>query len=227
MKYKVHKLIEEKNSKRKAALENRIKNQLNIVDETNTDKAEYMCKKPFYKTYRFFAGVSSALAAICLAIVLPIALGKGEQAPSLFYCNADDCVEIQIEYSIKEYGQKNNKAYLYIDWYDIAEEVQTKLFVNAEKTDELIYVQELLVDGETGSIAVLYVTDLFTRVDILDELWIGCVAKIEINEISVYWGSNNIVSKAYFEYGNYRYFIELNYPLSDDYILKLIEEMLP
>lgn len=227
MKYKIHKLIESKNPKRKAVLDNRIKNELNITDDkTNTDKTETSFKKPFYKTYRFFAGISTAVVAACLAIVLPI-VGNNTQIPEERYCNASDCIEIPIEYSVKEYSEKNNLSYLYIDWYNIADEVQTKLFVNAEKPDDLIYAQEILVNGETGSFVVLSITDLYTKVDILEAFWNDCTVAVVIKGTNIYWNSFNFVNKAYFEYGNYRYFIELTYSLSDDYIFELIEGMLP
>ena len=228
MKYKVHKLIETKNPKRKAALDNRIKKELNISDdEDNSGKPEISFKKPFYKTYRFFAGISTALVAVCLAIVLPIVLNKEEEVPSIHYRNADECVEIRIDYSIKEYAERNNESYLYIDWYDLAEDMQTKLYVSEDNPDELIYIQEMIANEETGSVAVLYITDLYTRIDVLDSFWDDCTSKSEVSKIKVNWWSNDIISKGYFEYGNYRYFIELTYPLSGDYILELIEEMLP
>lgn len=228
MKYKVHKLIETKNPKRKAALDNRIKKELNISDDDdNSGTPETSFKKPFYKTYRFFAGISTALVIICLAIVLPIVLNKGEEVPSIHYRNADECVEILIGYSLKEYAESNNLPYLYIDWYDIADDVQTRLYVSEDNPDDLIYLQEILVNGETGSIAVLYITDLYTRVDILDAFWDDCDTQVTVNGRSVYWNIRNSSSIGYFEYGNYRYFIELTYPLSDDYILELIEGMIP
>lgn len=228
MKYKIHKLIESKNPKRKAVLDNRIKNELNITDDkTNTDKTETSFKKPFYKTYRFFAGISTAVVAACLAIVLPIVLNKGEEVPSVHYRNADDCLEIRIDYSLKEYGERNDVSYLYIDWYDLADDIQTKLYVSEDNPDDLIYLQEILVNGETGSVVVLYITDLYTRVDVLDSFWDDCTSQSEVGKIKVNWWSNDIMSKSYFEYGNYRYFIELTYSLSDDYIFELIEGMLP
>lgn len=228
MKYKVHKQIEAKNPKRKAALDERIKNELNLSDDDdNSGKTEISVKKPFYKTYRFFAGVSAALVVVCLAIVLPIALHQGEEVPSIHYRNADECVEMRIDYSIKEYGERNKVPYLYIDWYDLADDIQTKLYVSEDNPDDLIYLQEIIVNGETGSVVVLYITDLYTRVDILDIFWDDCDTKVAVNGVNVYWNTRISSSIGYFEYGNYRYFIELTYPLSDDYILELIEEMLP
>ena len=228
MKYKVHKTLEAKNPKRKAALDKRIKNELNIFnEEENSGKTEISVKKPFYKTYRFFASISAVLVAACFAIVLPIVLDKGEEVPSIHYRNAEDCLESQIEYSLKEYSERNNASYLYIDWYNIAEEIQTKLYFSMDNPDDLIYIQEMLVNGETGSIVFLSITDKYTRLDILEAFEDVCITENVVEGIIVKSGSFGKVDKAYFEYGNYRYFIELSYPLSDDYILKLIEGMIP
>ena len=227
MKYKVHKTLEAKNPKRKAALDNRIKKELNISDDSSSEKTEIPFKKPFYKTYRFFAGISTALVAVCLAIVLPMTLNKGEDGPTIHYRNAEDCLESQIEYSLKEYSERNNVSYLYIDWYNIAEEIQTKLYFSMDNPDDLIYIQEMLVNGETGSIVFLSITDKYTRLDILEAFEDVCITENVVEGIIVKSGSFGKVDKAYFEYGNYRYFIELSYPLSDDYILEVIEGMIP
>lgn len=227
MKYKAHQLIEAKNPERKAALDNRIKNQLNITDETDNGKTEIPLRKPFYKTYRFFAGISAALAAACLAIILPVILNNGTQTPVERYCYANECFEIKIDYSLKQYGERNNANYLYIDWYDLTDDLQTKLYVSRDNPDDLIYIKEVLVNGETGSIVALYITDLYTMVDVLDAFWDDCDTKIIISGTSVYWNTLNSSSRGYFEYGNYRYFIELTYPLKEDSILEIIESMLP
>lgn len=227
MKYKAHKLIEAKNPERKAALDNRIKNQLNITDETDNGKTEIPLRKPFYKTYRFFAGISAALAAVCLAIILPVILNKGSQIPAERYCYANDCFEIKIDYTLKEYAQRNNVPYLYLDWYDIADELQTMLYVSADDHNDLIYVKETLVNGDTGCTVILSITDLYTNVDILDYFRDEWDNTNKINGINIYWNYQNIASKGYFEYGNYRYFIELTYPLKEDSILEIIESMLP
>ncbi|MCH5148782.1 MAG: hypothetical protein J1G05_05415 [Clostridiales bacterium] len=227
MKYKAHKLIEAKNPERKTALDNRIKNQLNISDETNNGKTAVSFRKPFYKTYRFFAGISTALAAVCLAIILPVILNNGTQTPVERYCYANDCLEIRIDYTLKEYAERNNVSYLYIDWYDIADELQTILYVSADDHNDLIYMREALVNGDTGCNVILSITDLYTNVDILNSIRAECNNINNINGISIHWNYQNIVSKGYFVYGNYRYYIELVYPLTDDSILEIIESMLP
>lgn len=229
MKYnKFHKLIEENNSEQKQAAYEGLKAELNISDapapaEKPASKWRNFIKKP----YRLIACLSAALAAVCLAIVLPITLNNTVQPPAVRYRSSEDCLEILIDYSLKEYGEINGIPYLYIDWYDFADEVQTKLYVSEDDSNDLIYAREMLVNGETGSIVILYTTDLYTRVDILDDYLDICTIESIVREVKVFWYYNNRKNSAYFEYGDYRYFIELNYPLTENSILEIIDSMLP
>lgn len=224
MKRNIHKIIEEKNPEGKAALRQKVMERLNLPTE-----AEQIQKKPTFsykRFYRIFAGVSAAVAVVCLAIVLPIVLNRDTSVPTERYCHAADCVETPVDFSIKEYSEQNNLALLYLDWYDIADELETLLFVNNNDDNDVIYLKETIVNGEIGSIAILYITDLYTQVDIFEDMEKTCENVEYISSVKVSWSYRNFKGTAYFEYSNRRYSIELRYPMAEDSVLDLVESML-
>lgn len=220
----IHKLIEEKNPEGKAALRKKVMERVNLPE-----KSEQIQKKPTFsykRFYRIFAGVSAAVAAVCLAIVLPIVLNRGTAVPTERYCHAADCIETPIDYSIKEYSERNNLSLLYVDWYDIADEIQTSLFVNANNANDVVYLQERIFNGETGSVVILYVTDLYTKVDVFEDIGSIYDSTETIDTIQVHWVYQMNKGMAFFEYSNRRYYIELRYPMAEDSVLDLVESML-
>ena len=230
MKYKeFHKLIEEQNPEQKQLLHKKLKQDLNITDASMPTEAEQIHKKPTFsykRFYRIFAGVSAAVAAVCLAIVLPIVLNRGTTVPAERYCHAADCVETVADYTVKDYSVQKNLSLLYLDWYDIADEVQTKVFVNTNDSSDIVYFEETLVNGVTGDIAILYITELHTKVDIFEDVQSSCENFEYISSVKVSWGYEDIKGTAYFEYSDRSYVIELLNPLSEDAVLDLVESML-
>lgn len=224
---KFHQLIEDRNSEEKEALRRRVRERLNIPDETEEIHKKVSAKRSFFKKpYRLVTSLSSAFA-ICLAIAIPIVLNNGTSAPAERYCYAADCVKTEIDYSLKEYSERNGLSFLYIDWYDIADEIQTKLYVNVNDDSDIMYFQETIVNGETGSLVVLSITDLHTKVDVFEVFDNICENIEDIASIQVNWSFQNFEGKAYFEYSGYRYFIELSYTFEENSILELVESMLP
>ena len=226
---KFHKMIEADNPERKEALYQRLNESLNIPGETvePTGKSVSVGRKPFKISYRLIASLSAALVVVCLAIIIPIALNNRVSPPSERYCYSADCQKIESDYSIKEYAERNNLPYLYINWYEIAENVQTSLFVNATDPNDVVYMHEKLLNGETGSIVSLSISDLYTKVDIFDDYWVLCANETSFKGVNMHWHQHYQISRAYFEYSGYRYFVELTYPMTEDSIIEIVESMLP
>lgn len=221
----IHQIIEKNNLEGKEAMRKKVKERLNLPADTEQEHSK-PARSLFKKRYRIFASVSAALAVVCIAIVLPIVLNR-DTGPIERYCHAADCVETVADYTVKDYSERNNLSLLYIDWYDIADEIQTKFFVNANNSSDIIYFQEMLVHGETGSIVTLYITDLYTQVDILEDKENACENVEYISSIKVCWEYRNVKCSAYFEYLGRRYVIELRYPMAEDSVLELVESMIP
>lgn len=220
----IHQLIEKKNPQGKETLRKKVKERLNLPDETEQAQGKSVLSF-FKKRYRIVASVSAALLVACLAIVIPVVLNR-DTGPTERYCYAADCAENQIDNTIKEYSEQNNLSLLYIDWYDIADEIDTLLYVNINDTTDVVYMQEKLVNGEIGSIVTLYITDLHTKVDVFEDIGSTCDNTDVINSITVHWFFQNDEGVARFEYLGYKYLIDLRFPVAEDSILDLVESMI-
>lgn len=237
MKYKkFHKLIEESNAEQKQATYQSLQEELNLPEVTApAQKTAGKLRNFFKKPARLVACLSAAVVAVCLAIVLPVTLNNSggtptppaPPTPSDRYTSGRDCRMIELDCTLKEYAMQNGLTMLYVDWYDIADNVNTAMYVNPDDHDDVYYLSEHITDGETGVVVMLYITDLFTRIDSFDRfLQLGNQVTIT-NGVSIHWYWNDNHSGAYFEYGDYRYFVELMYPFAEDSILEIVQSMLP
>ena len=114
-----------------------------------------------------------------------------------------------------------------MDWYDVAEEVITTLYVNKADNQDIVYIEEVIINGDTGDIIKVSVCDVSTKVDILEAYANICVVEAMIKGNKVLWRYNMMLSKAFFEYNGYKYYLELSYPMTENAILEIVEAMLP
>ena len=264
MKYtKYDKLIDESYPEKRQAVYERLKKELNLPDApvapAQSRRAANAAKKPaekksaskwrtFFKhPARLAACLSAAMAVFCLAIILPFTLnGSGSPATTPTpptaptpptndrFCKVESCNEINLCYSLKEYSARNKLSLLYIDWYDIAD-IQTSLHVDKRDQTDIVFLEEVLMHKGTGSIAELYITDLHTQVDKVEDYRKECnhVYIARYSYAVVFWGSDTAENgepytyTAYFTFGKYRYTVVLRYPMNENSIFELIDSMLP
>lgn len=168
------------------------------------------------------------LCAVCLAIVLPISLRKdAPTAPSQNSFNyvAADFAKDNLGLTIKEYAEQTGKNILYLDWYDIADEcVTTKYFLPTDK-DNIIYIAEEILNGETGDHIFIDVAAENNSIDELDAVAETCIRDYEYKNTNIKWSYTLSTSRAYFEYKGYKYYLQLSEPMSEQAILDIIKEM--
>lgn len=231
MKYKkFHKLIEENTAEQKQAVYQKLQQDLALPEDASPDqKRNTVWQNLFKKPAHLVACLSTAVAVVCLAIILPIALndGGGTPTPPNRYTSGHDSDRLDMDCTLKEYAQQNGLSMLYVDWYDIADNVNTALYVNPSDHDDVYYYEEFITHAETGYTVYLDVTDLFTRVDILERFEFNCDNEEIIKGVSVHWYGDNVTSRACFEYGDYRYFVELLFHPAKDIVLEIVQSMLP
>ena len=206
-------------------------------------------KNFFKQPARLAACISAAVAVACLAIMLPFTLNNrsGPQTattnpsttPEDRYCAAATCKQIELKYSLKEYSQLNKLSLLYVDWYDVAD-IKTSMHVNDEDSTDIVYYEEALKHKYTGSIVELYITNLRTHVDKLEDYKKSCkkvynaytAYTAKHSKVDVFWGFDRLaygkpyLYKAWFKYGNYIYVLVLRYPVNENSIFELIDSML-
>jgi len=215
-------MIESQNSEYKKAVHEKLQRRLNLSTEQTQHKVGFT---------RFFTLRRTVLAAmavviLCLAVVIPFTL-KDKDKSKIRYCYSADCEKVDVSYTIKDYGLQNNAPVLFVDWYDVAEEVVTSLYLDKDNNENVVYFEELIINGETGNVIKLSFCDLSTKVDVLEGYENSCDSETMIKKKKILWKHTQKLSKAYFEHKGYKYYLELAYPTSENAILEIIETMLP
>ena len=209
-----HKLIEQSDAEQKKALRKKI-----VVPQ---------CAEPSHKRKTRWAIVFAPICAclVCLAIILPFALKPEPSAPEIRYCYSDDYFLSPAETTVKEYSESSGKNLLYIDWYDIAEEVQTMWHVHKNNPDDRICLEETLANGETGEIVVLQIVETNVEIDYLVSLQSSLKDTYEYNGVTIKYHTDVDGGTASFVYGNYKYFIETDNVSEERSVLDIAENML-
>lgn len=217
-----HNFIESDNPEYKKAVYQKIESKLNLSAKKVEKKASIWHKFTLKRTV--FAAM--AMLIVCLAIIIPLSLRDNDK-DNTRYCYTADCEKIDIDCNVKEYASQNNLSILFVDLYDVAEEVITSTYVNKEDNTDIVYFEEIIVNGETGDVIKFSFCDTHTNVDILEEYKNNCDAQTVIKDRKILWKYANMVSNAYFEYNGYKYYLEIKYPSSENAILEIVEAMLP
>ena len=84
-----------------------------------------------------------------------------------------------------------------------------------------------IINGETGDIIKLFITDNYTDIDILQNFKEISVKQIKIKNIQINYGNSFTNAYAYFEFNKNRYYIDLFEPMTETAILDIVEELLP
>ena len=215
----VHKLIERQDEDGKKALYSRICDGLGL--ETKVKPA------PRSKRALLWRVLVPALSfcIICIAIILPIAL-KNRVEPNLDrYCNSADCVEVELDVNVKEYSSRNVKSMLYIDWYDIAEEVTTTSYVNKNDRNDIIYIEEIIVNGDTGDTVQLSIFDKHTYLDSFNYLSDINYEETLYKSVVIKWFSEFQRSIGIIAHSDYRYYVQISQPSEAVDIVEILKGM--
>lgn len=218
MKKNIDSIIENQNAEQKQALFERLKPTLDISDLKPT-VASSAKKKSLIASL-----VVACVLIVCLTITLPIVLkddGSGDR-----YCQSSDYTEKQLDCTLKDYSTQNSLPLLNIDWYAVAEDVETYKYVNVNDFNDVIYLSEGILNGETGEMVNLSIVNINTHVKDFEFFHNYCTNEYTVKDVKIYWRVGNQFSLAMFEYQGYRYYIEIDEPNREDLIKKIVAEML-
>lgn len=230
-KHSIHDILEEQESNSKNNMWNNVENRL---EEETLDNRYVPHKRFSWKKFCSIAASFVVVLGITLFSVfhfLPQGQGTGgtpsiSEEPKGRYCTQADYTEQKIEQSIKEYAVKSNKNLLYLDWYENAASLVDYRYT-LNDTGEVICYSEYITNGDTGDAIKIYITDMYTEIDILENISISCNREVDFEEISIKCGYSYSFAYSIFDYDNYRYYLELEQPLSETAILDFVAEMIP
>ncbi|MCH5158944.1 MAG: hypothetical protein J1F33_07100 [Clostridiales bacterium] len=217
--------IENVNSEKKEAMRAQLYARVGIEDR----REQQTKSSPRFLNIKTLVFGLTGILAVCLAIVLPIALlDKTTPPPQEGFTYTDAVIsKDDLGLTIKEYAEQNEADILYIDWYDIAETCVTTKHFLPDDEDKIIYISEELYNGETGENVWLAVTDKNINVDILDHIEQMKGSYYEYNNIKIKWSYEFMsIARAYFEFKDYKYYVQLFYPLAEQDILDIVIGML-
>ena len=212
----VHNLIEQQESEAKQRIYDSIKER--------ADFSPSVKKQPRRIKLAVLATVMTCL--VVLAVVLPITLRSNKNDGTRF-CDASQYQLEQVTQTLKEYSQQNNSGMLYVDWYDVAEDVQTQIAYNVDDHEDIIFFYEETTNGETGEKVMLYITDNKTSVDILEN-YQNCNEEFSVADSVVNWTVNIVSSVTYikFTHTDYIYYVHINNAYGEQQISQLVADML-
>lgn len=217
---KIDNAIESVNGERKEEMRTRLHRDLDL-----SQAEEPQAKRKRFLNVKTFALGFLGICAVCLAIVLPISLRSAPQEqPEDRYRSSAELTSSVLGCTIKEYGEQTGKSILYVDWYDVSDCVSKKYYL-PEDEDDIVYLYENYFNDETGDVVKLSVVDLHTHVDTIEASVLYLDQQYEYNNVNIKWSGTSACSRAFFQYGEYRYYVELEYPTSEDAVLDIVKNM--
>ena len=220
---KFHKMIEKQNAEEKEAVRQRLQTELELCKTTER-------KSFFVRNKRWLFALAACF--VCIAIVVPIslkyvALNKniegGEDQPR--YCTSGDYEIAPFDKTLKKYSQSLEQPFLYLDWYDFGETSKRNSYIDKENK-EILCVCEKIFNLNTGDDVQIYVIKKDIIMDFVDNN-VKMMSNIQnIQGISVFWRTAGFEAYAYFEYENYNYYLNLFYPMSEQTIFDVVQQML-
>lgn len=212
----IHNLIEQQDLEEKQRIWEKIQSQLDVKPAPQPTVAT---AKP--KTWKW-AVAFAVLIVVTLSVVLPLTLtGDGVR-----YCDMTQYTTESLGQTLRDYSASHNKELLFVDWYDIADEIITDYaHMNGDKSD-IVFIQESIINMNTGERIILSVTDNKTRVDKFERYYEDC-QELSINNVVVKWRTYlSASSLATFEYKNKFYYLQLEIEGGQDQMIEIIENML-
>ena len=213
----IHNLIEQQETEKKQRIWEKVCAQ---VDMTPTQPIKTAPRKRTVK----WALIAMAIVCVAtLSIVLPLTLRDNE--PSVRFCDVTQYTVEELSKPLKEYIAENNYKFLYVDWYENADEVITKCGYNKSDRNDIFFFTENIINSDTGENLLFSVTDNKTRVDVFenyyDDYQLISVQGIEVNYIG-----ERLRSRATFEYNNYNYYLEIDVGEAQERLTEIIQDML-
>ena len=219
---KFHQWIESQNQEEKDRVWKKIEERMANGEGQPIIPVEKTAVKNKWSWKKITAIATACVAVVCLSVVTLVKFLGGEE---IRYCTADQYTNSATTKTVKQYSQEIGKNILYFDWYDTTEYVEDFVYTLNE-TSEIICYRENILNPETGDLLTIYVTQKSIQMDFLEKIGGDKKQVYTHNNVRITW--EVFVSKGYasFEYGDYKYNLELSEPLEEDDVLEYAKLLL-
>lgn len=216
---KFHKLIESQDIEEKKRAWETL--QAKLAEETEVPLPQPKKRKLSW------VKLTSVFASIILIVMVGVYTAIKLQPDKTRYCSSSEYQTVVYDKNLKEYSLETGEEVLFLNWYD-AGAMYMNNAISLLENDEIIAITEEIEDVNTGSFIKLYaIKKSFVLKEYqLDE---ATSQKQKIKSTDIIWAYSEEIytAKAQFVYGEYRYYLDVLYPFGEQYILDIVEEMLP
>ena len=218
---KFHELIEEQNREEKDAVWAKIQQQ---------DEPIPISPKARTFSWRKWTPIlASSLAAVVIGVFATWGFlswnNKANDDNKGRYFNSQSYEIVDTQRTIKDYVQETGANLLYFDWYAETWHLQDRVW-QLKDTQEIICFEEEIADIKTDCIVYLFVIQANTTIENFS-FDVETNKKSEVNGIQVDWKKDAFTAYANFEYEDYAYYLRVDEPIDENYILDLVAELLP
>ena len=173
--------------------------------------------------YKVFPIALAVVLIISVAVVLPIVL-QPEDGEIWYSYNSDELDAKILGETLKDYAIMNNEKYLYIDLYEIADELVTRRYYKKDDERVTAYLQEYFIHGETGHSIMLSIMKKDTKVDKYEN-FLTNPKNMTINSVDIVYATTSLDCKAQFEYGDYKYYLQFDDAIKIEFLEDIISNM--
>ena len=216
---KFHKLIESQDIEEKERAWETL--QAKLAEETEVPLPQPKKRKLSW------VKLTSVFASIILIVMVGVYTAIKLQPDKTRYCSSSEYQTVAYDKNLKEYSLETGEEVLFLNWYD-AGAMYMNNAISLLENDEVIAITEEIEDINTGSFIKLYV---IKKNFVLEDYQLNKTdsQKSNINNIEIFWSYIDYLETALadFTYGDYQYYIKVEYPFGEQYILDIVEEMLP
>lgn len=223
---KFHELIEQQNREEKDAVWAKIQRK-----EAEREKEEPTPALPQTRSFlgrKWMPILASSLAVVVIGMFSTwgfLSLKDGNNDNKGRYFTGQSYETVEVQYTLKEYAQGIGESLLYFDWYAETDHLKDQVW-QLKDTREVICFQEEIIDVNTGCMVSLFVIQADTTIEDFSAEE-ETDKKSEIDEVQIDWRYLKFNAYATFVYEDYKYYLHVDDPIDENYILSLVEELLP
>lgn len=230
---KFHELIEQQNREEKDRVWAKIQQrEAERLAKEKEKQQPVLSKVISFSWQKWVTVAASSLAIIMLGVFaivkfFPFDLsannsssGEGDR-----YFTNQSYKAVETQDTLKDYAQSIGKSLLYFDWYAETDHLKDYVWL-LNDTQEIICFKEEIIDINTGCAVFIFVTES----DVILESF-GSDESTDrnsvVNNIEVNWKMQDDLLYANLEYEGFKYYLRVLEPVDENYILALMEELLP